>query len=329
MFRRNAWRSMGAPVIAAAVSATLALAALAAANYPNRPVRIVLPFGPGGLADVSTRLVAAKLSERMGQNFFIDNRPGAGGIIAAKGALSFPPDGYTMFLSGNSAAISESLFASLPFDFTRDFTPVSMLAQFDMLLATKMDSRFDTVQKLVAYDEQNPRQLNFGTIAAGSTQNLSAQLFKIVTGVSAAVVTFRTTPELMTAIVRGDVDVGFDYYAALSPMVAGKQIKVIATSGDKLSPLFTGIPTVKDSGYPDYVVTSWNALSVRTGTPADIIAKLNGEIGAVLQMPEIGVQMAAFGMEPSASTPETMTRRFKADADKWRMVIDKAGIPKQ
>ena len=117
MFRRNAWRSMGAPVIAAAVSATLALAALGAANYPNRPVRIVLPFGPGGLADVSTRLVAAKLSERMGQNFFIDNRPGAGGIVAAKEALSFPPDGYTMFLSGNSAAISESLFASLPFDF--------------------------------------------------------------------------------------------------------------------------------------------------------------------------------------------------------------------
>jgi Tripartite tricarboxylate transporter family receptor len=130
-------------------------------------------------------------------------------------------------------------------------------------------------------------------------------------------------------VLRGDVDVGFDYYAALGPMVAGKQIKVIATSGDKLSPLFTGIPTVKDSGYPDYVVTSWNALSVRTATPAGIIAKLNGEIGAVLQMPEIGVQMAGLGMEPSASTPEAMTQRLKADADKWRMVIDKAGIPKQ
>ncbi len=327
--RCNAWRSIAASAVAAMVMATFVVAALAQANYPTRPVRIVLPYGPGGVADVSTRLVAAKLSERLGQNFFIDNRPGAGGIVAAKDALNFPADGYTLYLSGNGAAISESLFASLPFDITRDFASVSLLAQFDILLATKIDTRFDTVQKLVAYGKQNPGKLNFGTIAVGSTQNLSAELFKMVTGVNAAVVTFRTTPELMTAIDRGDVDVGFDYYAAFSPMVAGKQIKIIATSGDKPSPLFTGVPTVKDSGYPDYVVTSWNALSVRAGTPADIIAKLNSEISAVLQMPEIRAQMAELGMEPLASTPEALTQRLKADADKWRMVINKAGIPKQ
>jgi tripartite-type tricarboxylate transporter receptor subunit TctC len=133
----------------------------------------------------------------------------------------------------------------------------------------------------------------------------------------------------MTAITRGDVDVGFDFYAAFRPMVSGKQIKIIATSGAKPSPLFTGVPTVKDSGYPDYVVTSWNALSVRAGTPAGIIAKLNTEISAVLQMPEIGEKMANLGMEPLASTPEALTQRLNADAAKWRAVIDKAGIPKQ
>jgi len=328
--RRDAWRRIGASAIAAVATATFGAAHhQAQANFPDRPVRIILPYGPGGVADVSTRLVAAKLSERMGQNFFIDNRPGAGGIVAARGALSFPADGYTMYLSGNGAAISESLFTALPFDITRDFTSVSLLAQFDMLLATKMDTRFDTVGKLVAYGKQNPGKLNFGTIAVGSTQNLSAELFKMLTGVNAPIVTFRTTPDLITAIVRGDVDVGFDYYAALSPMVTGKQIRIIATSGDKPSPLFSGVPTVKDSGYPDYVVTSWNALSVRSGTPADIIAKLNSEISAVLRLPEIGAKMANLGMEPLASTPEAMTQRLKADADKWRMVIEKAGIPKQ
>src|ERR1700733_14453943 len=327
--RRDIWHGMGTCAISAVVTATFAAGPGAQANYPDRPVRIILPYGPGGVADVSTRLVAAKLSERTGQNFFIDNRPGAGGIVAAKAALGLPADGYTLYLAGNGAAISESLFASLPFDITRDFASVSLLAQFDMLLATKMDTRFDTVQKLVAYGKQNPGKLNFGSIAVGSTQNLSAELFKMVTGVNAAIVTFRTTPELMTAIDRGDVDVGFDYYAAFSPMVAGKQIKIIATSGDKPSPLFTGVPTVKDSGYPDYVVTSWNALSVRAGTPADIVAKLNSQISTVLQMPEIGAQMADLGMEPLASTPDELTQRLKADADKWRMVIDKAGIPKQ
>ncbi len=327
--RRDIWHGFGMSAIAAVAAVTFGRGTRAQANYPERPVRIILPYGPGGVADVSTRLVAAKLSERMGQNFFIDNRPGAGGIVAAKAALSLPADGYTLYLSGNGAAISESLFAALPFDITRDFSSVSLLAQFDMLLATKMDTRFDSVQKLVAYGKQNPGKLNFGSIAVGSTQNLSAELFKMVTGVNAAVVTFRTTPELMTAIQRGDVDVGFDYYAAFSPMVVGKQIKIIATSGDKPSPLFTGVPTVKDSGYPDYVVTSWNALSVRAGTPAAIIAKLNSEISAVLQMPEIGEKMANLGMEPLASTPEALTQRLNADAAKWRAVIDKAGIPKQ
>ena len=192
--RCNAWHRIGASAIAAVVMATFAIAAQAQANYPDRAVRIILPYGPGGVADVSTRLVAAELSRRMGQNFFIDNRPGAGGIVAAKAALNFPADGYTLYLSGNGAAISESLFASLPFDITRDFAPVSLLAQFDMLLATKMNTQFDTVQKLVTYGRQNPGKLNFGTIAVGSTQNLSAELFKMVTGMNAAIVSLSHHP---------------------------------------------------------------------------------------------------------------------------------------
>jgi tripartite-type tricarboxylate transporter receptor subunit TctC len=303
--------------------------ASAQSKYPDRPVRIIMPYGPGGIADVTMRLVAQKLSERLGQNFFIDNRPGAGGIVATKAALGYPPDGYTLFFAGNAGAISESLFKSLPYNITRDFTSIGTLAQFDMLLATKTDSRLDSVSKLVAYAKANPGKLNFGTISIGSTQNLSAEMFKITTGIDAAVVIFKTTPDLTTAILRGDIDVAFDYYAAFRPMITSKQIKIIASSGDHPSPELPEAPLVKDSGYPEYVVTSWNALSGRTGVPQDIVTKLNQEIIAVLKMPDIQARMAELGMEPMIGTPEQMSERMARDIKKWAVVIEKAGIPKQ
>jgi tripartite-type tricarboxylate transporter receptor subunit TctC len=330
------WKQHSAPARAGA-SAVLAILAIvviagvshAQSKFPEKPVRIILPYGPGGVADVTTRLVAQKLSDRLGQNFFIDNRPGAGGIVAAKTALSFPADGYTLYLAGNGSAISESLFKSLPFDVTRDFTSVSALAQFDMLLATKADSQIATVAKLVAAAKANPGKLNFGTIATGSTQNLSAEMFRMITGAKATIVTFRTTPDLMTAILRGDIDVGFDYYAAFRPMITSKQIKIIATSGEHANAELQGIPTVKDSGYPDYVVTSWNALSGRAGIPKDIVTKLNQEIIAVLKMPEIQQRMAELGMEPMIGSPELLSERMKNDIAKWAKVIEAAGIAKQ
>jgi len=316
-------------VLAGLALIAAAAAALAQAGYPDRPVRIVLPYGAGGIADVTTRIVAQKLGQRLGQNFIIENRPGAGGALAAKAALAYPPDGYTLFESGNSSTIAESLFKSPPFSLTRDFSPVTMLAGFDMLLVTKADSDLDTVSKLVAYARAHPGKLNFGTVQIGSTQNLAAELFRLTTGIDAVIVTYRTTPDLTTAIMRGDVHVGFDYYAAFRPMIPSRQVKVIATSGERPDPNLPDAPTVKDSGYPDYVVTSWNALSVRTGTPPDIVARLNREIGAVLMMPDVQTQMAEFGMKPLPSTPSDMIERISADVAKWRAVIDKAGIPKQ
>jgi tripartite-type tricarboxylate transporter receptor subunit TctC len=301
----------------------------AQARYPERPVRIVLPYGAGGIADVTTRIVAQKLGQRMGQNFVIENKPGAGGALAAKAALAFPADGYTLFESGNSSAIAESLFKSPPFSLTNDFTPVAMLAAFDMLLATGPASELDTVGKVVEFAKRNPDKLNFGTVAIGSTQNLAAELFRLTTGIKAVIVTYRTTPDLITAIMRGDVDVGFDYYAAFRPIIPDRKIKVIATSGERPDPNLRDVATVRDSGYPDYVVTSWNALSVRAGAPQDIVARLNEEITAVLTMPDVKTRMAEFGMVPLPATPAQMVERIKTDVAKWRAVIDRAGIPKQ
>lgn len=300
----------------------------AQAKYPDKPVRILLPYGPGGVADVTMRLIAKELTQRMGENFFIENRPGAGGIIAAKAAMASPADGYTLFLTGNGNAISESLFKSLPYNVNKDFTSVATLAQFEILLATKTGSKFTSLKKLVAYAKAHPGKLNFGTIAVGSTQNLSAELFRMLTGIKVTLVAYRTTPQLMNAIIRGDVNVGFDYYAALRPMIDAKKIRIIATTGDHPDPQLPGVPSAKASGYPKFVVTSWNAVSARAGTPRAIIKKLNSEINAVLKMPLIRSRMAKLGMQPYVSTPAQMTARMHSDARKWRVVIDKAGIPK-
>jgi tripartite-type tricarboxylate transporter receptor subunit TctC len=315
-------------VLAAALLLTIGPAS-AATNFPDKSVRIVVPYGPGGVADVSTRMVAQKLSERLGQNFFIDNRPGAGLIVAARAVLSFPHDGYTLFLSGNGGAISQSLFKHLPYSFLNDFTEVAGIAQFEMLLVTKADSKLTSVAQLVDYAKANPGKLNFGTIAPGSTQNLSAELFKMVTGVKASVVTFRTTPEIITALARGDIDVGFDYYAAFRPALDSKQIRVIAQSDDHPDPLLPGVPTVKDSGYPDYVVTSWNGLAVPKGVAKGVIDKLNAAENAVLKDPDLQKRMAQFGLAPMIATPDQVTARMKSDIEKWRVVIEKAHIPKQ
>ncbi|MDP2410021.1 MAG: tripartite tricarboxylate transporter substrate-binding protein [Pseudolabrys sp.] len=322
--RVRAVLSVAVTVVAVVAGSTFSVAQ---STYPDRPVRVILPFGPGGVADVTMRLVAQKLTERLGQNFYIENRPGAGGIAGAKGALSYPADGYTFYLAGNGTAISQTLFKDLPYNILTDFVPVTFLAQFDMLLATKADSKHDSVQKLVAYGKANPGKLNFGTVAAGSTQHLSAELFKMLTGVDATMIMFKTTPDMVTAIIRGDIDVGFDFLAAFRPSIASKQIKIIATGGEKPNAELPGVPTVKDSGYPDYLVTSWNALQARAGTPPAIIKKMNEEVNAVLALPEIKTRMADLGMEPLIGTSEQMGARMANEIKKWAVVIEKAGIP--
>jgi tripartite-type tricarboxylate transporter receptor subunit TctC len=303
--------------------------AFAQANYPSRPVRVVLPYGPGGVADVTMRLIANRLSEKLNQQFVIENRPGAAGVVAAKSVSGSAPDGYTLFMTGNGSAISASLFKAPPYDIAKDFTPVAILAQFEMLLAVKADSPLNSVQKLVAYARANPGKLNFGTINRGSTQHLSAELFKLVADVDVTQVTFRTTPELVTALMRGDIDIGFDYFAAFQSAIVGKQIAIIATSGEQRSPQLPDVPTVKESAYPDYVVTSWNALHGPAGVPKDVVTILNREINAALTAPEVKERMNQLGIEGVNSTPEELTKRMTGDIEKWARVIDKAGIEKQ
>ena len=296
------------------------------ADYPSKPIRIFLPFAAGGIGDITFRLVTAKVTERTGMQFVIENRPGAGGITSAMAGKGSAPDGYALVQIGNSYAVSASLFATLPYDLLKDFKAVSTLAQFDLLLATKASGEFGTLARLVEFDRDNPQKLNFGAISAGSTQNIAAEMFKSLIGSKAVVVPFKSSPELIGALQRGDIDVAFDYLAAFASAVEDKQVQLIASAGEKRSALTPNTPTVVESGWPGFVVTSWNGVAAPAGTPQEIITQLNHEITSVLQLPEVKERFQLLGMEPAISTPEAMGERLRADIARWRDIITKLGL---
>jgi len=315
--------------VAVALVVWTAGSAAAQPVYPSRPVRIIVPYGPGGVADTTMRIIADKLTQKLGQQFIVDNRPGAGGIVAAKAAAGAPPDGYVLHLTGNGTAISTALFRQLPYDVLRDFTPITITAWFDLIIATKAGGPLQTVAHILKAARDNPGKLNFGTIAPGSTQNLSAELFKSAAGIDVAMVTYRTTPELVTGLMRGDVEVGFEYYAGLNAAVGGGQLKAVATTGSKRTPALPAVPTVGESGLPAYVVESWNALSGPGGMPDEIVKFLNRAVNDVLNLPEVKEKAMLNGMEARGTSPEEMQSRMKADIAKWAAVIEKAGIERQ
>ena len=306
-----------------------AVCAASQAAFPTKPVRLILPFGAGGVADFTMRLLGQKLGEKWGQQVVVENRPGAGGVIAQQALLAAPPDGYTMSVTGNGTAIGMSLFKTRPYDILRDFAHVSITATFEMLLAARPDAAFKSVAEILDYARKNPGKLNLGAINPGSTQNLSAHLFKQMTGIDATVVTYRTTPELITGVLRGDIDLAFDYYAAFRAPLADNKIRIVASADDERNPLLPDVPTVKESGLPGYVVTSWNALSAPGRLPKDILTVLNRDIVAALADPELRQKAREFGLNAQGSTPEAMRSRMAQDIERWAEVIEKAGIPKQ
>ncbi|MEP9377213.1 tripartite tricarboxylate transporter substrate binding protein [Aquabacter sp. CN5-332] len=314
---------------ALALAIGAAAPAMAQATYPTRTVRIVIPFGPGGIADITVRVVAEKLSEKLGQQFIIDNQPGAGGITAARAALQGGTDGYTLALFSNGTAISVPLFKKLPFDPVKDFEPVSTLGYFDFLFLTNASSKYKSVQDLVAFAKANAGALNVGTVNVGSTQNLSAELFKSMAGIDFTIVPYKNTPDLIIATTRNDVDLMIDSYASAKAMLGDKKIRAIATSGNHRTEVLPDLVSVDESGVKGFDVTSWNAIFAPAGTSKEIIEILNKAIREVVAMPEVKKRLLELGIEAKASTPQELQERLTSDIAKWSAVIDKAGIEKQ
>jgi tripartite-type tricarboxylate transporter receptor subunit TctC len=302
--------------------------ALAQDKYPSRPVRFILPFGPGGVADVTARLVMEKLGDKLGQRFVVENMPGAGGITAARAALSAAHDGYTLALITNGNSISAALFKSLPYDLAKDFVPISSIGTFDCLFIVNSESPFKTLADFVKAAKDKPGTLNIGTITAGSTQHLTAELFKATADVNLVIVPSRTSGEAVVSLLRNDVHMLIDFYAALKPALSDGKTRALAWSGPQPSPALPNIPPAIQT-VPGFEVVSWNAMYAPTGTPQPVIDTINGALREVLADPELKRRALDLGIDLKASAPAEIDARLKADIQKWNRLIDKAGIQRQ
>jgi tripartite-type tricarboxylate transporter receptor subunit TctC len=303
--------------------------ALAEANYPNRPVRIVLPLAAGGVGDTTARIIAEKLGDKLGQRFYIENQPGAGGIAAARTVISSPPDGYTLALLTNGTAISVSLFAKLPYDPLKDFAPISSLGFFDFIFCTGAATDFKTLADFIAAARAKPGVLNVGTINIGSTQNLSAELFKTAANIDFTIVPYRGTPEVEVSLLQGNIALMIDSYSAIKGNLADGKFRALASSGPVRSESTPDLATVQETGVANYDVVSWNALFAPARTPPEIVTILNRALQDILADTDLKRRLIALGIDARASTPEEIAGRLKSDIDKWRQVIEKAKIPKQ
>ena len=292
-------------------------------------MRIVLPFAAGGVADITARIIAEKLGDKLGQRFYVENQPGAGGIAAARTVISSPPDGHTLALLSNGTAVSVSLFKKLPFDPLKDFEPVSSLGFFDFVFSTGATSEFKTLGDFIAAAKAKPGALNVGTINIGSTQNLSAELFKTAAGIDFTIIPFRTTPEAQISLLQGDIALVIDSYSSMKGNLADGKLRALASSGSKRSEATPDLATVQESGVAGYDVVSWNALFAPAGTPPEIVKTLNGALRDILADADVKRRLIELGIEARASTPQEISARLKSDIDKWRQVIEKAGIQKQ
>lgn len=312
----------------ALVLALASLAGLSAANtFPSKSLRIVVPFGPGGVGDLTARLVAGKLSEALGQPVVVENKPGAGGVVATESVVRSDPDGHSMFLMSNGSAITAALFKKLPFDMAKDLTPVSTLGYFDLAVLTNAGSPYKTLADVVNFAKANPDKLNIGSIAIGSTQNLTAELFKSAAGIQAQVVPFNNTPALIGAMRGNQIDLCVEILGPALTHIKSGAFRPLSVTGDKRSVVLPDVPTAIEQGLPNLVSSSWNALAVPSKTPPEVVARLNKELVTILAMPEVKQKLLALNIDARSSTPAFAADLLASDTKRWAGVIERAGIP--
>jgi len=316
-------------------ASALALAVVAAAPnvtaqaYPSRPVRIVVPFAPGGVADITARVLAQALTESLHEQFLVDNRPSAGGVVASETVAKARPDGYTLLFMTNGNAVTASLFKSLPYDTMADFAPVSTVGFFDIVLVVDGSSPFKSVRELIAYAKTHPGKLNIGTVNVGSTQNLAAELFKSTAGVDLQVVPYKGTADVMTALRGGAIQAAFEIVAPLLSQLKGGSVRALGVASARRFAGLPDVPSLAEAGVPNYQAASWNAVAAPAKTPDSIVEQLNRAINDALVSPNIRLRLLELGVDARGSTPQALRELLAAEIVRWRTVIEKAGIERQ
>ena len=309
--------------------AACSTAAFAQGSYPSRPIRFLVPFGPGGVGDITARAVAQKMSAALGQQVIIDNRPSAGGIIATEIVAKAEPDGYTLLLLNNSHAISQTLFRKLPYDATKAFVPVSTISTFSVVILVPPDSKLRSLKDLIAQAKASPGKLAMGTIQIGSTQHLSSELFKSMAGIDILHVPFTNSGAVQTALRGNQVQIAFEITAPVIGQIKSGGLRALAASPAKRFAGLPDVPTVAEAGVPGYQVSSWNGIAVPAKTPKAIVNRLNQAAVDAVNSPDIRSRFQELGAESRPDTPEGFQKFFAAEVAKWRKVIEGANIPQQ
>lgn len=317
-------RTLRAVAVAAACLASFGAAN--AQDFPSRPLKLLMGFGPGGLADIAGRAIGQVLTQSVGQPVVIENLPGAGGATAALALARSAPDGHTMLWVSSQNAIAPSMFKSLPYDWSRDFAPVGPMSVFDFVLFVHKDSPFKTVRDVVDAARADPDKFNFGSIAVGTAQNLSTLNFVAMAGLKVPTVPFRATGEVVTALASGNVQAAFETIPGVIGQINAGNLRAIAVSSGKRVPFLPDVPTIAESGVPGYRTYSWNGIVVPAKTPREIILRLNREINATIATPEIQKRFRELIMEPRTGAPEDLQRIYEADVAVWRKIITDANI---
>ncbi len=317
--------------LACLLGASLSYGQSTPTSFPSKPLRIVVPNAAGGAADITARTVGQKLAEALGQAVSIDNKPSAGGIVAGEQVAHAEPDGHTLLLISSGSAVSAALFKSLPFDTLRDFTPVSKLASFDLVIAVAEGGRFKSLAELLAYGRANPGKLNVGTPQIGTTQNLAAELFKASAGLEFQIVPFNGSTPVMTTLRGGGIDAMVDILGPLMPQLQSHSLRALAVLGSARNPSLPDVPSVREAGgsLAGFNVSSWNGLAVPAKTPKDTVARLQRELQSVLAKGDVKKRLADLGLNAQGSSSEEAHELLASEIKRWSEVIARAKIERQ